>query len=228
MEDLGQSYGYILYRTQEMVQGATAKLALDGPPHDYATVFANGLATGTLDRRLGESELTMPVATGGPHTMAVLHLDVLVENDGRINYSHQLRGERKGLGQFVSVNGDPVPGWKIYSLPMTAEEVAALHFAKATCTGACFYRGTFAVEKPGDTFLDTSNLGKGQLWVNGHALGRFWKIGPQKTLYVPGPWLKKGTNEVVVFDVNGKPGATLQGLAMPVLGESLEGAKGID
>ena len=54
--------------------------------------------------------------------------------------------------------------------------------------------------------------------MNGHALGRFWKIGPQKTLYVPGPWLKKGANEVVVFDVDGKPGATLEGLAKADLG----------
>jgi beta-galactosidase len=219
MEDLGQAYGYILYRTQTLVDGATAKLALNGPPHDYATVFANGEPAGTLDRRLGESALNFPVASGGPHTTGVLHLDLLVENTGRINYSKQLRGERKGIGQFVSVNGDPVPGWKIYSLPMAAADLGAVHFGKAACTGACFYRGAFQVEKPGDTFLDTSKLGKGQMWLNGHALGRFWKIGPQKTLYVPGPWLKKGANEVVVFDVDGKPGATVEGLAMPALGE---------
>ena len=217
MEDLGQAYGYILYRTQALVDGASAKVALEGPPHDYATVLANGAVAGTLDRRLGESSLNLAVASGGPHTMAVLHLDLLVENMGRINYSKQLRGERKGIGQFVSVNGDPVPGWKIYSLPMNTVPTPA--FGKAACTGSCFYRGTFQVEKPGDTFLDTSKLDKGAMWVNGHALGRFWKIGPQKTLYVPGPWLKKGANEVVVFDVDGKPGATVEGLAMPGLGE---------
>ena len=75
------------------------------------------------------------------------------------------------------------------------------------------------METPGDTFLDTSHLGKGQMWVNGHALGRFWKIGPQKTLYLPGVWLKQGKNEVVVFDVEGKPGETVEGLAKPELGE---------
>jgi beta-galactosidase len=95
-------------------------------------------------------------------------------------------------------------------------DLSGLAFKKAECSGPCFYRGTFTVEKPGDTFLDTSQLGKGQLWVNGHNLGRFWKIGPQRTLYVPGSWLKQGTNEVVVFDVEGKPGATLEGLAKAV------------
>jgi beta-galactosidase len=140
-----------------------------------------------------------------------------VENTGRINYSKQLRGERKGIGQFVSINGEPMPNWKMYPLPMTNPE--RLKFAKTPCSGPCFYRGTFNVEQPGDTFLDTSNLGKGQMWVNGHALGRFWKIGPQKTLYLPGPWLKKGANEVVVFDLDGAPGRSIEGLAKPNLGQ---------
>jgi beta-galactosidase len=76
------------------------------------------------------------------------------------------------------------------------------------------------VDKPGDTFLDTSELTKGQVWVNGHALGRFWDIGPQKTLYVPGPWLKQGKNEIVVFDLDGHLFVTVEGLAKPNLGSS--------
>jgi beta-galactosidase len=215
MEDVGQAYGYILYRAQALVAGKTIELAMD-TPHDYASIYAAGALAGTLDRRLGETRLTIP-ATEAAHTAAVLHLDILVENAGRINYSKQLRGERKGLERFVSVNGEPVPGWEIYPLPMS--DVPGLAFKSAACTGPCFYRGTFAVEQPADTFLDTSKLGKGQMWVNGHALGRFWKIGPQKTLYVPGVWLKQGKNEVVVFDVEGKPGATVEGLAKADLGE---------
>jgi beta-galactosidase len=74
------------------------------------------------------------------------------------------------------------------------------------------------VEQPADTFLDTTHLGKGQLWINGHALGRFWNIGPQKTLYLPGPWLKKGKNEVLVFDVDGTSGEILEGLTKANLG----------
>ena len=215
MEDVGQSYGYILYRAQELVGGATARIAMDAP-HDFASVYANGALAGTLDRRLGESALTI-AAQAKPYTSAVLHLDILVENTGRINYSKQLRSERKGIGRFVSVNGDPVLHWQIYSLPMSDPET--LPFTKAPCSGPCFYRGTFNVERPGDTFLDTSRLGKGQLWINGHNLGRFWNIGPQKTLYVPGPWLKQGANEVVVFDLNGAPSRTIEGLTKPNLGD---------
>jgi beta-galactosidase len=93
-----------------------------------------------------------------------------------------------------------------------------LKFKKTLCVGPCFYRGKFNVDQPGDTFLDTSRLTKGQMWVNGHSLGRFWNIGPQKTLYLPGPWLTKGANEVVVFDMDAVPFATLEGVTKPNLG----------
>lgn len=66
-----------------------------------------------------------------------------------------------------------------------------------------YYRGWFNLSRTGDTFLNVENLGKGQVYVNGHALGRFWHIGPQQTLYVPGCWLRKGRNEVIVLDVAG-------------------------
>jgi beta-galactosidase len=81
-----------------------------------------------------------------------------------------------------------------------------------------FYRGHFTLTATGDTFLDIRNLGKGALWINGHPIGRFWNIGPQQTLYVPGPWLNKGANEIVVFDLAPSTGfATVTGLATPIL-----------
>jgi beta-galactosidase len=61
--------------------------------------------------------------------------------------------------------------------------------------------------------------GKGTVWLNGHHLGRFWRIGPQQTLYVPAPWLKRGVNDVVVFDVERPAALRLAGLATPILNE---------
>jgi beta-galactosidase len=81
-----------------------------------------------------------------------------------------------------------------------------------------FYRAHFILTTPGDTFLDVRALGKGALWINGHAIGRFWNIGPQQTLFVPGPWLREGANEIVVFDL--QPSAAkphVAGLATPIL-----------
>jgi beta-galactosidase len=84
-------------------------------------------------------------------------------------------------------------------------------------TGPAYYHGTFVLSHPGDTFLDMRGWGKGTVWINGHQLGRFWDIGPQQTLYVPGPWLRHGPNDVIVFDLEAPRSPSLQGLAQPIL-----------
>jgi len=207
MEDMDQAYGYILYR-KTLSAPITGDLVLD-TLHDYAQVYLDGKLVGTPDRRKNESKL--PLSVTGKNT----RLDILIENTGRVNFSTVLRGERKGILGGVQLAGQPLTGWENYSLPMLAPEKLA--YTKQSCSGACFYRTTFTVDKPADTFLDTSAFTKGQVWLNGHALGRVWNIGPQKALYVPGPWLKAGQNEVVVFDLQGESGRSLQGLDHPVL-----------
>jgi beta-galactosidase len=146
-------------------------------------------------------------------------LDILVENSGRINFTTAMRDERKGITRQVILAGKPLTGWQIYSLPMT--EPGKLGFAKAACIGPCFYRGSFDIKETGDTFLYTGKFTKGFVWVNGHPLGRVWSIGPQKSLYLPGVWLKKGKNDVIIFDLEGAPGRKLEGRALPVLDENV-------
>jgi beta-galactosidase GanA len=124
-------------------------------------------------------------------------------------------GEGVGLLSGVIAGGKPVTSWDNYSLPFEAPEKLA--YSSAPCVGACFYRSSFKVNSMADTFLDTSTFTKGQVWINGHNLGRVWNAGPQKALYLPGPWLHKGMNDVVVLDLQGQPGGTLWGLDDPVL-----------
>jgi beta-galactosidase len=201
MEDLDQDYGYILYRRQ--IDGpAEGDLVLD-ELHDYAQVLLDGKLVGTLDRRLAQNRLPLKVPPAGAR------LDILIENSGRINFGLALRSERKGITRQVTLDGKLLLGWDIYPLPMA--ETSKLPFTRISCAGACCYRATFPVSAAADTFLDTSAFGKGAVWLNGLALGRIWNIGPQKALYVPGPWLRAGENEVVVFDLNGQPGRTLLG-----------------
>ncbi len=211
MEDLDQSYGYILYRTT-LPGPVSGDLVLD-QLHDYARIYIDGKLAGTLDRRLNENSLPLKI------TVPNARLDILVENTGRVNFTKVIRGERKGVTKEVTLAGKPVTGWDIYPLPMQTPEKYA--YSETPCTGACFYRATFSVDKPADTFLDTSAFSKGEVWLNGHALGRVWNIGPQKTLYVPAPWLKSGENEVVVFDLDGASGRNLQGLDHPVLNAAI-------
>jgi beta-galactosidase len=91
-----------------------------------------------------------------------------------------------------------------------------------TIPGPAFHRGSFTLTTVTDTYLDTSKLGKGFVWVNGHNLGRVWDIGPQESLYLPAPWLRVGENEVVVFDYTDLAQSTLQGLADPLWSASKE------
>lgn len=76
------------------------------------------------------------------------------------------------------------------------------------------------VSQLADTYVDTSALHKGQLWVDHHNLGRFWWIGPQHALYLPGPWLKVGGNAIVLFDLKGKAGEHVSTRTAPLFGES--------
>ena len=208
MEDLDQAYGYILYR-KHLNGPEEGELVLD-ELHDYAQVYLDGKLVSTLDRRLAQNHLRLKVPAHGAR------LDILVENSGRINFGVALREERKGITKQVTFYGKPLLGWDIYPLPMN--EPSKLPFAEPSCLGPCFYRGTFGLDAAVDTFLDTGNFTKGMVWLNGRPLGRIWNIGPEKTLYVPGPWLGfRGNNEVIVFDLNGRAGETLKGLDHPIL-----------
>ena len=212
MEDLSQAYGYVLYRTA--IPGpVTGDLAI-GEVHDYAQVYVNGQLQGVIDRRLNQTSLPLHI----DHAPA--RLDILLENTGRVNFGSALPGERVGLLNGVTLGGHPLTGWDNDPLPML--NPGSLRYSHRRCSGACFYRATFNIDRPADTFLDTSQLGKGEVWINGQPLGRFWNVGPQKALYLPGPWLKPGANQIVVFDLDGQPGRQMQGLDHPVLNAPIE------
>jgi len=201
MEDVDQAYGYILYRTQ-IASDARGELAIKGL-HDYAQIYLDRKLIGTVDRRLGQSTLALPPTVGKAT------LDILVENSGRVNFTKVIRTERKGITGSVSIGGQQAKHWQIYSLPLS--DLTRLSFTDSPCEGPCFYRYSITARKPtsggtenlADTFLDTRGLSKGLAFLNGKPLGRFWSVGPEYTLYTPGPWLHEGTNEIIVFDLLG-------------------------
>ncbi len=210
MEDVGQSYGYILYRTN-IAHAQNGELHFD-ELHSYAQVYLDGVLAGTLDRRLNQSSLSIQL------THDNTRLDILVENSGRVNFGRQFPHERAGITHQVTLSDKPLTGWQIYPLPM--QNVTSFAYKSIPCAGACFYQTTFQVDDPADTFIDTRTLGKGEVFINGRPLGRFWKIGPQGTLYLPAPWLKKGRNEIVVFNLEGKPNPTVPFLAHAILDDN--------
>ncbi len=200
MEALGQSYGFILYRT-EVTGPVKGTLKMPGM-QDRVIASLDGKKQGVADRRHNRDSLELDVPAG-KHT-----LDLLVENLGRINFSTAMRGERKGLGPTVTLAGKPLSGFDIYPLP--CDDLSALKFGQTPPSGEkqpVFYKTEFLLDETGDAFLDMQDgWEKGVVWVNGRNLGRFWKIGAQQTLFCPGPWLKKGRNEIVVLDLDGAKG----------------------
>lgn len=189
-----QDYGFILYRTE--LGGFRSGTLKVSELHDYATVFLNGAYIGSLDRRAGINSLELPESKTEKPV-----LEILTEAMGRINFGDRIV-DRKGITDKVTLNGAEVQNWKIYKLPMDDQYMYDLRSSSRNQgKRGIFFRCNFFIEKKGDTYFDMSNFKKGILWVNGHNLGRYWEIGPQKRLYCPGIWLNDGSNEMIVFDL---------------------------
>jgi beta-galactosidase len=208
-EDLGQDYGYVLYRTK--ISGPIeATLKID-QLRDYAVICVDGKRIATLDRRYKQDSVPLKI------TGAAAQLDILVENSGRINYGSQMISNRKGILGSVTLGDQELRGWEMFKLPFDRVP-ERVRIARAASSIAPFLtQGTFKLAQVGDTFLDMRSWGKGIVLVNGHNLGRYWHIGPQQTLYCPGVWLKKGQNTIVIFEQIQDGIRPVAGLKAPIL-----------
>ena len=223
-EEMNMGYGSMIYNTKlpEIADGSM--LHING--HDYVQVFINGNYIGKIDRVKNERSLPLPATRKGDQ------LTMLVEGMGRINFGRAIK-DFKGLVDDVTltaeVDGDELT-WNLkdWRMRRIADDYQTAHRAITTPRNDIalsdntpskigYYRATFRLSKTGDTFLNMETWGKGQVYVNGHALGRFWSIGPQQTLYCPGCWLKKGENEIVVLDVVGPKQPVVWGQTKPEL-----------
>ncbi|MBS1872698.1 MAG: beta-galactosidase [Acidobacteria bacterium] len=204
-EELGQDYGFVLYRTRARKAGK-ARLEVT-ELRDYGVVFEGGRRLGSIDRRLLQTGLDVTLTGEGP-------LEILVENMGRINFGPKLLEDRKGITERVTLDGEAVTGWAMYSLPLATLD--GLRFSERRAGAPAFHRGYFELAATGDTFIDMRGWGKGLVWVNGRNLGRHWSVGPQRSLYCPGVWLKKGRNEVVVLELEDGGARSVAGLKAAV------------
>lgn len=218
MERYHQGQGCILYRTT-IPAGPAAELTADSV-HDFAFVFLDGQRVGIMDRRTNNFTVQLP------ERKSAATLDILVEAMGRVNFGVGI-ADRKGIHGPVKLGGDFLGNWSVYSLPLDEKMLYHLEYQKLKGNNdvavaeksPAFWRATLKIKKRGDTFLDMRSWGKGVVWVNGHCLGRFWNIGPTQTMYVPGPWLKRGKNEVIILDLTGPEKPVVAGLDHPILNE---------
>lgn len=168
-------------------------LLLIGEVRDLAWASVDGRPVGTLSRTRQDRTLRIPPGRT---------LSILVEDQGRVNYDHRL-GEEKGLIGEITLDGVPLAGWR--STPLDVAELAAGVAARATADsggdGPSAWTAEFALDAAADLFLDTAAWSKGFAFVNGFFLGRYWRNGPQRTLYVPEPVTRTGANSLVVLEL---------------------------
>ncbi|KTR25144.1 glycoside hydrolase family 35 protein [Curtobacterium citreum] len=214
---LGAASGFALYRTEvDLPTGGV--LTVGDEVRDRAVVTVDGVVVGVLEREHHDRAIALPPVTGT--------LELLVEDQGRVDYGPRI-GEPKGLLGGVAVDGVPVARWSASPLALDPIAPAALAQLAETAptdgdvlAGPVFAVGSFELAEPGDRYLSLDGFRKGVAWVNGFCLGRYWSRGPQRTLAVPGPVLRAGRNEVVVFEVHAAASRRVCLLVEPNLGHT--------
>lgn len=192
MEELDQDYGFILYKTTIKGKLEALKLNLQ-EVRDRALIYLNGEYQGVIDRNNKQEIL---LSADGPEST----LEILVENMARINYGPLLK-DPKGITEGVRIGNQFLFNWDIYTIPL--KDIENIKYGNGNKEEyPTFYKGSFEVKEVGDTYLDFEGWEKGVVFINGFNLGRYWKAGPQKRLYLPAPLLKEGTNEIVVFELH--------------------------
>lgn len=210
MEEIGQSYGYLLYRTKVQREAPEERYRIiDG--RDRAQVYLNGEHVMTqYQEKIGED-----IFVQAP--LAENELTILMENMGRVNYGHKLLADtqRKGIRQGVMSDLHFILDWEQYALAF--DQPLTLDYTKTWQAGQpAFYQYQFDLTELADTYIDLQAFGKGIVLVNGHHIGRFWQKGATQTLYVPKGFLKEGSNEIVIFETEGQYGAILDLVAAPI------------
>ena len=239
-EEMDMGWGSMLYTTTMPEIPAQSVITADF--HDFAQVFINGKYIGKIDRVKNEKSLTLPPVKKGDELEIFVEAMGRINFGRAIKDFKGIVGEVAITAEVEGIETTWKPqNWVKFGLPDSYEKAADafVHnndYTKAENEGQRlgkkpqwnvdgldlvtkrgYYRGYFNLTKVGDTFLNFETWGKGQVYVNGHAMGRIWSIGPQQTLYVPGCWLKKGKNEIIVLDVVGPKEAVVWGQAEPEL-----------
>ena len=195
LEALGQNQGIGIYEAK-IPCGEEEELRF-GRIADYAKVLVDGKCVATIDRRLGQQSCVLPRREKGSV------LTVIVEAMGHVNFDVGMQDDLKGISGSVTLGGEEIRNWKITLKPLDEDGVSRAENASlAKGLPGGHFRGTFELSSVADTFIDMSKWSKGTVYVNGHNLGRYWKIGPQYSLYCPAPWLKVGRNQIDVIELD--------------------------
>lgn len=218
MEDLninnnnGQSYGYIVYVKNEISLPANSTLEITGKISDCVTVIVNGSLVSAaptknddLTNNFGYWCSNTKTITLNTEALESTTLTLLVENCGRLNYGKltDFATQKKGIFGDVLVNGNAISDWEVAPLEFKRGFLNKLENWEAVTENnrlPSLFRATLTVTDRKDSFIDMRKWCKGFVALNGFVLSRFFKIGPQQTVYLPGALLRQGDNEIIVFE----------------------------
>ena len=189
-DQIDHTGGFVVYETE--LTGTGPGVLLFDEIRDRALVYLDSAPVGVLARDTHERVIRLPSATG--------RLTLLVEDQGRVDYGPRL-GEHKGLIGPVRLDGRPLTGWTVRPLDIDRLGTLPLIPEDDLGWGPAVAHVDVDLAEPTDLFLETTGWGKGLAWMNGFALGRYWRRGPQETLYVPAPATRAGSNRLVVLEL---------------------------
>ena len=196
MEFFDQGYGYISYETDVFCQDEGGCLHFE-KIHDIAHIYVDGKYLKTLERYSEEKTAEIPA---GEH-----HVAIMAENMGRINYGIRMKDYKGIVGNITLYDNKMgmhfmVTGFTVHTIPV--DTLPEKYNGKAIVNEPAFYRYTFNAEDAKDTVIHLKGFTRGVAFINGFNLGRHWDIenSPNK-LFIPAPFINKGENEIVVFDV---------------------------
>ncbi len=211
MEYFGQNFGLIYYET-------TLKGKYNASPmyvknvHDFAEVYFDGEKKTGIDRTVysveGKTTLKDVIfkkkkGESSPFLMPALSgerkIGVLVDTMGRVNYGENML-DRKGISD-IYLGIQRLMSYDVWTLPL--DNLDKLKYSSSVKKDEpVFLKGSFKTDSKADCFVHLDGFNRGCVYINGFNLGRFWKVGPQKSLYIPGTLLKD-ENEIIVFNMGG-------------------------
>lgn len=204
-EAFGQNQGIAVYATK-VPAGEETELKFERVS-DYAHIYLNDRHLVTFDRRFGACGLMLPKREKEARLM------IVVEGMGHINFGRGMKDDYKGIRGKVTLGGKELKNWKIAPKSLSSKSILkAKKEPKRLGEKGGHFTGKFNLTKTADTFLDMSKWTKGTLYVNGHNLGRYWRVGPQYSLYCPVSFLKVGENRVDVIEMELSEPQPIRGL----------------
>ena len=196
MEKLNQGYGYILYKSSVKGPREEQEVRLQYV-HDRGYIYKDRELLGIQYRNDKENKVRTSFDKEGNE------LAVIVENMGRVNYGAHLK-DSKGITYGIGLGNNFIFHWQAYPLPFDNIEKTAFRKEVSKFNGEpVILKAEIDIDECHDTFIKLPGFKKGIIILNGKVLSRYWEKGPQKSAYIPGPFLKKGKNEIAIVEFEG-------------------------